>query len=66
MFKYNVAKIEKCGYKEMDIFILLIISLSEIPKTMIYVDSINKKIVLIEYLCIKFLNNLKNKAKQII
>lgn len=33
---------------------------------MIFIDCINKEMVLMEYLYIKLLDNLKNKAKQVI
>lgn len=50
---YNIAKIKKLGYKELNIFILSIGSLSTISKSMIFVDRSNKKMALIKYLGIK-------------
>lgn len=46
-------------------FVLSIASLNTIPKTMIFVDNINEKMVLMEYLCTKLLDNLKDKVDQI-
>ena len=61
---YDIAEIKKLGYKELDIFVLLIRGLSAIPKTMIFVDSINKGwIALTKYLRIKLLDNLKDKVE---
>lgn len=59
---YGIAKIKKRGYKDLDIFVLSIRSLSAIPKTIIFVDSINKGMALTEYLYTKLLDNLKDKA----
>lgn len=59
-------KDQKPGYKELDIFLSSIRGLNPIPKTMIFVDSNNKEIVLIEYLCTKVLDNLKDKTEQVI
>ena len=59
---YGVAEIKKPRYNEPNLFILSIEGLSIITKTIVFNDSINKKIALTEYLCIKFLDNLKNKA----
>lgn len=47
-------------------FVLFIESLSAIPKNMIFVNNINEEIALIEYLCTKFLDNLKDKIDQMI
>lgn len=58
---YSIAEIKKPGYKELDVFILFIGGLSAIPKTMIFVDSINEEMALTKYLHTKFSNNLKNK-----
>ena len=63
---YVVAKIKKPGYKELDILVLSIKGLSAIPKTMIFVNSINKGMALTKYFCIKLSNNLKDKAEQVI
>lgn len=63
---YSVTEIKKPGYKELDIFVLSIESLSTILKTMIFVDSINKRIALTEYLCTKLSDNLNDKAEQVI
>lgn len=63
---YSIAKIKKLGYIELDIFILSIKNLNIILKTMIFVNNINEKMVLIKYLYIKLLKNLKNQANEII
>ena len=63
---YVVAKIKKPEYQELDIFVPSIGGLSAILKTMIFVDSINEGMVLIQYLHIKLPDNLKDKADQMI
>ena len=63
---YSIAKIKKPGYKELDVFVPLIGDLSTILKTMIFVDSINEEMALIEYLRTKLSDNLKDKAEQVI
>lgn len=63
---YDVAKIKKSRYKELNVFVPSIGDLSIILKTIIFVNSINEGIALIEYLCIKLSNNLKNKVEQVI
>ena len=60
---YGVAEIKKHKYKELDLFDLSIGGSSTIPKTMIFVDSINKRIALIGYLRTKLSDNLKNKIE---
>ena len=63
---YGIAEIKKPGYKELDVFVLSISSLSAIPKTIIFVESINEGMALIEYLRTKLLDDLKDKAEQVI
>lgn len=63
---YSIAEIKKPGYQELDVFIPSIESLNTILKTVIFVDNINKKMVLMEYLYTKLSNNLKNKTKKMI
>lgn len=63
---YSIAKIKKLEYEELDVFDPSIRGLSIIPKTIIFIDSINKKMALTEYLCRKLLNNFKNKIDQVI
>lgn len=63
---YSVAEIKKIRYKKLNIFVLSIKSLSAIPKTIIFVNSINKEMALTKYLHTKFSDNLKDKADQII
>ncbi len=63
---YGVAEIKKPGYKKLDVFVPSIESLSAISKIMIFVDSINKEMALTEYLRTKLLDNLKDKAEQVI
>lgn len=60
---YDIAKIKNLGYKDLDIFIPSIRGLNIIPKTIIFVDSINKRMIFIDYLYTKLLNNLKDKIK---
>ena len=60
---YSIEKIKKPKYKELDIFVSSIKSLSTILKTMICVNNINKKIALMEYLRTNIFDNLKNQAK---
>lgn len=55
-------KIKKPGYKKLDVFVPSIEGLNPISKTMIFVNNIYKEMILIEYLRIKLLNNLKDKA----
>lgn len=59
---YNIIEIKKPRYKKPNIFVLFVGGLSAIPKTIIFVDSINKKMALSEYLRTKFLDNWKNKT----
>lgn len=47
---YNIAKMKKFGYKKLNKFILYIKYLNTIQKPMIFVNTINRKIILIEYL----------------
>lgn len=47
---YGVAEIKKLRYKELDVYVSSIEDLSEILKTMIFIDSNNEEIALIEYL----------------
>ena len=63
---YDVAKIKKPGYEKLNIFVLSIRGLSAIPKTMIFVNNINEKMALTEYLHTKLSHNLKDKAEQVI
>lgn len=63
---YGVAEVKKSGYKELDVFVSSIGGLSAIPKTMIFVDSINEGMALTEYLRTKLSDNLKDKADQVI
>lgn len=63
---YCITKIQKPGYKALDIFVLSIRGLSTIPKTIIFIDIINEKMALMKYLYIKLLDNSKDKVDQII
>lgn len=63
---YSIAKIKKPKCKELDIFILSIKGLNAILKMIIFINSINKGVALIDNLYIKLLNNLKNKIEQVI
>ena len=56
---YGVAEIKKPGYEELDVFVPSIGGLSAIP----FVDSINERMALTEYLRTKLSNDLKDKAK---
>ena len=62
----GVAEIKKPGYEELDVFVLSIGRLSAIPKTMIFVDSINEGMALTKYLRTKLSDDLKDKAEQMI
>lgn len=59
---YGITKIKKLKYKKLDVFVPSIRGLSAIAKTMIFIDSINKRIILTDYFCIKLPGNLKDKA----
>lgn len=60
---YGIAKIKKPIYKELDTFVLSILGLSAILKTMIFVNSINQGMALTKYLYTKFSGNLKDKKE---
>lgn len=64
---YTVAPITSCGFKDLNFLILPKIGgISNIEKTMIFVDSVEKSKVLAIYLQILLLDKLKDRGKDII
>lgn len=61
-----VVKIKNPGYKKLNIFILSTIAINTINKTVIFVTSINKNILIINHLQLKFSSLLKINKKLLV
>lgn len=63
---YSVAQINKPGYEELDFLLPKKSGLSRIPKTMVFVDSLDEGIALAKYLRSRLPGELRSRGKKIV